>query len=453
MTIQNSGVSSSKAIHNRNRHPFLVATGLLLVCACFWLLRLRYWGITKEEPFSDMADYLAIADRFRCCWSLAQSDFWVSYAKPTLPALAGFLFSATGGINLDVWRFSLATFTFLSLLWLARELYLKTGKHSYPIALIGCVALSKSSIFWSYKFATEGLGEALIYLVCAALLFVQRTKDSVGYSFILGASSILALFNRPNLILVIPVIALMAGTQLTLSKRAVALRLKVISGFTLGCVAIIAPLALRSLSLYGSIAIAPTQGPYSFLWELGAVPVTLPSGEKTTRTAQQLQEEAPKLFANDRQASVYAKSVVRDWVVENWNNLYPRLIRNRLFSSIEQRDIALSKVPRVKLFPGRLERILIDKSPVLFIIGSLGLIILALRFHNALFILGASALLPWAFGIFFMGDPRMLEPSLPLILFGCAAVVVVIGECGCTALGHFLARICADKPTRLQSDG
>jgi hypothetical protein len=391
-------------------------------------MRIHYWQVTAEEPFSDMADYLAIADGFRCCWTLSQSDFWQSYAKPALPVVAGFLFSAIGDTSLDAWRIALALTTFLSVLWLARELYLASRHCIYSIALIGCVALAKSSIFWSLKFATEGLGEALIYLVCAALLYSHRAKDSIWPSFILGLASALALFNRPNLILVMPIIFFAGTVKLFTMRRMPIFRLKNFCGLTLGCFCMVLPLAIRAYSLYGTVTLSPTQGPYSFLWELGAVPLTLPSGERTTRTAQQLQEEAPKLFSNDLEASRYAKTVVRGWIAQNWRDFYPRLIRNRFFSTIEQRDIALSRVPRAKLFSGSLDRLLIDKSPLFFVLGAIGLALLALRFGGALHILFATTILPWGFGILFMGDPRMLEPSLPLLLFGGAALTIMVVE-------------------------
>lgn len=406
----------------------LIVISLLAACSCFWGLRIHYWRVTAEEPFSDMADYLAIADGFRCCWALSQSDFWQSYAKPVLPAMAGFLFSITGGIDLNAWRLALALTTFLSLLWLAREVYLASRCYMYSLALIGCVAVAKSSIFWSLKFATEGLGEAFIYLVCAALLCTHRTKDSVWPSLILGMASALALLNRPNLVLVMPLIFLASTVKFSGMRRMLSFRLRNFCGLVLGCSCVVLPLAIRTYSLYGTVTLSPTQGPYSFLWELGAVPVTLPSGEQTTRTAQQLQEEAHRLFANDLEASTFAKGIARTWVAQNWSDTYPVLIKNRFFSTIEQRDIALSKVPRTQLFPGSLERILIDKSPLLFTLGSIGLVFLALRFGGVLHILIATALLPWGFGILFMGDPRMLEPSLPLVLFGNAALAVLIVE-------------------------
>jgi len=424
----------------------VLTVGVAVGCTLFWMVRLRYWREIHEEPFSDMADYLAIADAFRCCWSLAQSDFWASYAKPTLPALAGFLFSATGGIDLDMWRGSLALLTLGSLLFLAREVYACTRDPLYPVALILCVALSKSSIFWSYKFATEGLGEALIYLVSAALLYVFRSKDTASAAIFLGIISTLALFNRPNLILVMPLIALGLAMRISWRRRSCRLRPRNLLGFTIGCACIVVPLALRSYSLYGTLNLSPTQGPYSFLWELGAVPVTTPAGESTTRTAQQLQEDAPRYFESDLEASRYAQGIVKEWVAANWNDLYPRLIRNRFYSSIEQRDIALSRVPRARLFSGRLERILLDKSLVIFLLGSLGLVLLAIHFGGASYILSVTAILPWAFGLFFMGDPRMLEPSLPLILFGFAALAVLVVRWGCWALVNLFTRISANRP-------
>lgn len=425
----NSAQQSRPAFISCKQCRLLLTTiACLIASISYWALRFAYWRSTNEEPFSDMADYLAIAERFRCCWSLSMSDFWVSYMKPTLPALGGLLFSATKGIDLDAWRLSLAFLTFTSLLWLAWEIRIATRSHVYPIGLLFSVSLSKSSIFWSYKFATEGLGEALAYVVCATLLFVFRSKDSGLRSALLGFTATLALYNRPNLAPVMPILAVASSFRASLPRRTFSLRFRNLVGFSLGCSALIIPWVLRSYALYGAILLSPTQGPYSFLWELGAVPTKSPTGASSTRTAQQLQEEAPQLFRNDYEAATYAKSIVGSWISDNWKDLYPRLIRNRFFSTIENREIALSRVPRTKLFSESFDWILLDKSPLLFLLGAFGLLCLALKYGGALYIIPCTALLPWVFGIFFMGDPRMLEPSLPLILFGVFALARMITD-------------------------
>jgi hypothetical protein len=164
------------------------------------------------------------------------------------------------------------------------------------------------------------------------------------------------------------------------------------------------------------------------LWELGAVPTKDPTGAPSTRTAQQLQAEAPQLFRNDYEAATYAKSIVRSWIADNWKTQYPLLIRNRFFSTLEDREISLSKVSRSRLFAEPFDWILLDKSPLLFLLGSLGLLGLALKYGGALYIIPSMALLPWLFGICFMGDPRMLEPSLPLILFGVFTLACMIAD-------------------------
>ena len=408
----------------------LWATVLFVIAASiFWGLRGYYWGVTQEEPFSDMADYLAISEKFRCCWSLAQSDFWLSYAKPVLPIVGGLLFSLTDGVNLDLWRASLALITFASLVWLAVEVYLLTTSLTSAFAIAACVGLAKSSIFWSYKFATEGIAEALIYLVCAGVLYAHRAKDSFLTCFFLGLFSTIALYNRPNMILVIPAVFCAVALKSRVLFKRYSWRWRNLLGLSCGCIAIVALFAIRSYSLYGRISLSPTQGPYSFLWELGAVPVKTPAGDQTNRTAQQLQEEAPRLFRNDLEAATYAKSVVKTWVIDNWSGQYPQIIRNRIKSSIVKKEIALSKVPREQILPGFLNLILLDKSPVIFILGSIGLILMAVRWRRAFYILPAMALLPWIFGVFFLGDPRMLEPSLPLLIFGNVGLIILVCDC------------------------
>ena len=116
---------------------------------------------------------------------------------------------------------------------------------------------------------------------------------------------------------------------------------------------------------------------------------------------------------------------MRSWIAENWNDLYLRLIHNRFFSTVEHRDIALSKVSRTQLFETWQEHILIDKSWLSFAFGCFGLILMAWFYGGAHYIIAGSALLPWLFGIFFSSDPRLLEPSLPLVLFGNITLLVM----------------------------
>jgi hypothetical protein len=231
------------------------------------------------------------------------------------------------------------------------------------------------------------------------------------------------------MILVMPAIFCAVTFKSIMLYRRCSWRWTNLFGLSLGCIGIVALFALRSYSLYGQVSLSPTQGPYSFLWELGAVPVKTRTGDQSNRTAQQLQEEAPHLFKNDLEAATYAKSIVRGWVIDNWRGQYPQIIRNRIRSSIVKREIALSKVPRDQVLPGFLNLILLDKSPVIFILGSIGLILMAVRWRRAFYILPAMALLPWIFGVFFLGDPRMLEPSLPLLIFGNVGLIILVRDC------------------------
>ena len=418
-------------IQSSERCPVLTWVQLILLTLLsllFWYLRISYWNEITEAPFSDMADYWEISKRFLCCAMLNHTEFWQTYLKPALPVVGAAVFSFTGPENLVAWRIFLALLLFISLLWLGRELFISTKSFWLMFGLLAAVTLAKSSIFWSYKFATEGLGEALLYLVCAGTMNIYRRGVAWRAAVGLGLATIVALYNRPNIILIVPLIALAISIKGLSWSSIKTLRsyLPNLTGLALGALLVVVPFALRSYQLYGAPLFSPTQGPYSFLWEFGAVSIVDPvSGEKITRTAQELQAEAPQKFQNDFQAAQYAKVFVRSWMAENWNDLYPRLIRNRFFSTIEKRDIALSRVPRTTLFQGWQEHILIDKSWFFFAVGSIGLLIMAFVYGGGLYIVAGSALLPWLFGIFFSSDPRLLEPSLPLVLFGNIALVVV----------------------------
>jgi hypothetical protein len=413
--------------HNVPRIKPVQAVLLTIVLVLFWYLRATYWNVTNEQPFSDMADYLAISERFLCCGMLEHSPFWRSYLKPALPVFGAGVFSIVGEGNLLGWRIFQTGFLFISLLWFGRELLIATSNHWVTIGLYLTVAISKSSIFWSYKFATEGLGEALLYLVCAATLHLYRRGTSLVWSTTLGVVTMFALYNRPNIILIVPLILLAISCHsLPWPRfRQMLTYLPNMLGLAVGFALLAIPFAMRAQGLYGAALFSPTQGPYSFLWEFGAVTVVDQNGEKVTRTAQELQAEAPSKFENDYQAANYAKTFVNAWLAENWNDLYPRLIRNRFFSTIENRDIALSRVPRTKLFDSWHESILIDKTWAFFFIGAAGLIIMTFVYGGGLYVVAGSALLPWLFGLFFSSDPRLLEPSLPLVLFGNIALIIV----------------------------
>ncbi len=409
-------------------HPLHIAA-LLCAAILFWYLRASYWDLISEEPFSDMADYKAQAERFLCCGMLEHSSFWKSYLKPSLAVFGAGVFAVVGEGNMFGWRIVLGCLTFFSLLWLAREIAWYTRSWWLGIACLAVVAISKSSIFWSYKFATEGYAEALLYLLCACVLCLHRSRRPRYLAHVfLGIVAMAALYNRPNVALGMPLIPL----SILMSKREPGAgwlkgwNFSSLIAFGIGCALVVVPYVARGYNLYGAFLASPTQGPYSFLWELGAVPITLEDGTVVQKGAVDLQNEAPQKFANDYEAANFAKMAIRQWMAANWDDVYPNLIRHRFFSTIESKDIALSRVPRATLFPGWQENILIDKTGLFFALGCVGLLLFACTRRGPLYIITGSALLSWLFAIFFLSDPRVLEPSLPIVLFGNVALIFVL---------------------------
>lgn len=415
---------------DRTRFSLLCLLAFLL----FAVLRLTYWGSISEEPFSDMADYFFTAHKFLCCLDLGHSQFWQSYMKPVLPILGAGVFAIFGKENLLAWRFCLAVVTFLSALIFALELRKATKNNIISVGFLIVVAISKSSIFWSYKFATEGIAEALIYCALAlslALLREQRPRPLLALA--LGVTFMIASYNRPSTIIVAPILALVILLRGASFKNLPSIRqnLPNLLYFTSGVLAIILPFAIRSYSLYGHVLVSPTQGAYSFIWELGKIEVKEDDGSTVTKDVFDLQGEAATKFANDYEASNYARKFARAWLSKNWDGDYPKIIRNRFFTSIWQYDIALSKVPRTQILPDSTAGLLlVDKSPIFILLGAIGLGLFC--FSHGLFwiVVPSMAVLPWLFGVFFISDPRLLEPALPLVLFGNIAMIAHIIRAG-----------------------
>src|SRR5690348_17220573 len=124
----------------------LYASGILI----FWICRLYYWHITYELPFSDIDDYVRLGQRVALHFDFRWDSFWIAYKAPTFPLLLAINFKLFGLENLAAWRFFQTILLLSSLLWLCREIAILAKRHYWGIALLWIVALSKSSIFWSY---------------------------------------------------------------------------------------------------------------------------------------------------------------------------------------------------------------------------------------------------------------------------------------------------------------
>lgn len=274
-------------------------------------------------------------------------------------------------------------------------------------------------IFWSLKFATEGIAEALSYLFIALVLFTLRKP----HFWLVGnlphsehAQSPAIYFGSPVFILGFLCFqyhnADKTPWQAFLKKNS-----RLVLVFLLGMMLAWSPWLFRSYQLYGKVVPLTTHGTYTFLWTLGEITICQNDGNTITKNFNQLQNEAPSLFKNDAEASAYAQQFVRQWLREHWQN-YPALILERAQQTVRKRRITLTQVSRSELFPNFLNRLLLDKTDFLSLTGILGLLVLLFVLSQTLFILPVVALASWGLSTLFLSEARYIEPHLPLILFG-----------------------------------
>ncbi|MCB2185649.1 MAG: hypothetical protein KQJ78_04485 [Deltaproteobacteria bacterium] len=399
---------------------FLLATGL------FWGLRASYWAITTEVPFSDMSNYQTIATGILQHGDFSQSDFWRSYRTPTTPLLRALQMALTGP-SLTAWQWFLATLTFLSLAWLAWEVGALTRSRYLALALVLTVALAKGSIFWSYKLSRESVAEPLVYLGLAAMLAALR-RPRPWLFLLAGAVNLAAALNRPNAFVTVPLFAAgLAGAWLWARRgsagpnpargKALAWGL---AAFLLGVVLVWSPWLVRNWRIYHRVVPFSSQGPFSFLWDLGRFRVELPDGRVLVTDAREVRAQVMREFPSDMAGADYAQELGRLWLAQNWR-AYLRLLPGRAWAGWYGDQINLTRVSRRELFPAWWNAWLPDRAPGLLFLGLAGLVALGLAYGPRLWLLPVMGLTPWLATLPFLGLPRMLEPSVPLLLFGVAA--------------------------------
>jgi hypothetical protein len=336
-----------------------------------------------------------------------------------------------GEDNFFAWRVFQALMIFGGVCWTAYELARATGRAWVGVLFLWTVALAQSSIFWSFKFASEGPAEAFTYFAVAVSLAAARSvRRRRTTLFAAGIVLMIATLNRANSIVAVPAFALVVILQDWGVRDLRYARIgKSLGAFALGVMLVWAPWLARGYRLYGHLVPLTTQGVYSFLWELGPVTITGDDGAPVTKDVFALQREAPTTFRNDYDASQYAKKFARGWLQDHWRE-YPGLVLLRFESSLTRRDIALSKVPRNPLFPNWLNRLLLDKSIWACAAGMIVLCLAGIVRPRVLGMIPVVVLGQWLFGVLFLGDPRMLEPSLPFILFAVIFAAGFVVEAG-----------------------
>jgi hypothetical protein len=99
----------------------------------------------------------------------------------------------------------------------------------------------------------------------------------------------------------------------------------------------------------------------------------------------------------------------------------PAITLSRVHRTVYDRSIYLTKVSRQNLYDNFIDYLLIDKTPYTVVSGLLGLLVLGRLYCSELLFLFAAATVPWLSAAVIVGYPRMLEPAIPMILFGNVA--------------------------------
>jgi hypothetical protein len=387
----------------------LFASALVL----FVVLRLIYWSHVSEEPFSDMADYIHWGRSWAAGDWMMEGQFWGgAYKPPGVPLLYAGVFALTGGQDVDHLRWVQLVISVFGLAFLAWQLVRASGTVLAGLLLILAVAFTKSSVFWSFKVGTEALSEALLYLSLGAALWVYRDSANPFKYLVLALITVFTTFVRPNSLPLVGVLVLFPLFKLFGADKKQALRC--LTAYVVAVACVWTPWIARNYAYCGQFVPLSTQGPYTFLWELGNVNLPGPSGQRMVVHVNQLQAEAPRQFANDCQASQYAMGLVKLWIKENIAS-YPDFIKRRLLRYTTDRQIDLTRISRTQLHPA-LDPVLVDKSQVQIAIAIVAALALSLFFTWARIILVALAT-TLVFSALFLGDARMFEPFIPLFIF------------------------------------
>jgi hypothetical protein len=398
---------------------------------CFWFLRIQYWNITTEPIFSDMSGFEKIAHGIVRNGDYSWDEFRQSFSPPTLVTLRAIELRIFGE-DFRYWQLFQTTIIFAGLIWLVFESVQTTKSRWLGVGLLWIVALTKPSIFWSLKLAREGLAEGFVYWCMAATLFALRVRHLLAF-FIAGCLYTVAFLNRVNFVSVVPLVFLtlliweiQRVRQAQNKKSAVWQSAGLLLAFLLGVFVAWSPWLARSYKLYGNVVPLSTQA--VFFWEMGQVTVHMPDGTEITTTHAEMEGNAPTKFRNDYEAYAYHNSLILPWLSEHWQWFINFVLTDRLPRTVLQRGEFLTKVSRVELFHNFLNELLLDKSPELIILGLVGLVLFAYRFSRFGILALILIVVPWFSGMLIIGVARMLDPFLPLILFGNLVWIAWIGK-------------------------
>lgn len=443
-----------------------LAVVLAIYTLLFWGLRLRYWSVTHEEPYSDIIAYVQIAQQIAQNFFFGQSQQYYAHWTPVTPSFIAVSMLLGGANYQSVCRVLVQSVTFLATLLLAYELAKLTGRRWLGLAVLFIVAICRASIFWSLKIGTEGVSEALFLSSLALGLRTVRLNSPLAAIFA-GAACILLALNRPQFF---PSVVVAAGflalgavpfhrwagrpglvgrlaSRLELRKlapwfdpatRGNRRRLLTAICFGLGIMIVWTPWLVRNYAHYGAIIAFNTSGTDTFIWEYGGGPIKpgryteLPYGDgKVLREfgLHRIQQDLRKM-PNDLVRWYEVRAIATAWVRANWMDI-PRLMFWRLKRYVAYNGASgLTTVPREQLFPqgppayqnpagpiSTVENILIDKSPWAVVLALCGALLLLWRsWLPGGFILGIW-FMPWPVLSFLISYERTVESMISFTLW------------------------------------
>lgn len=390
----------------------------ILVGFFYFTIRLIYWFQTKEDPFSDTADYVRIAVGIIERGDFSHSaNFWYSYKPPSMPLILALYFKIRGSYALDFWPFFQTIFNFFALVYLVKQISRILPNPTLSLSILAVFALSTSSVFWSLKPATEYCSETVLIFLCAFVIDAYQ-RTTVWQYWLLGFFAMGAVLLKPQFM---PILLILPCAQFLYRGP---WRRNLIKVLLLGAGIFTAwlPWGVRTYQIYGTPILTSTQGPYTFLWDLGKVEYADNEGKIVTTDINELQTQAPQKFRNDFEAMSYANKVAKYWLHGHYLE-YIKIIPERVVNTMIDGFEGLTKVPRNELFPPWADWILLDKFLVLIVGGVFGLISI-LFYQPKLWSLCLMPISFWLMGIAFLGYPRVLDPALPAIYIGNLFLII-----------------------------
>jgi hypothetical protein len=167
-----------------------------------------------------------------------------------------------------------------------------------------------------------------------------------------------------------------------------------------------------------------TQAPFSFMTDLGHMEM-LRSGVEVRMDLQELQDDLRRVKRDDREAMEEAACIVWEWIRTDPGRCATKVL-HRLGNSWCGHSITLTTIPRDRIIGGVVEVVLLDRCALLLALGGLGLAMLGMKMRRGWIVI-ACVMVPWCASAVFVGEPRMLEPFVPLLISGVIWLVVVGG--------------------------